>query len=74
MKVIELSQINQEKLQEFLSDIAGDLRPAVFIGLDSEGSPVLHMADLSWKELAHIKTAFEMHIIRDWLGLMEGTR
>lgn len=72
MKVIQLSQDNQSKLQEFTAQIAeGKTRPAVYIGFDDDGSPVLHLGDMTWKELAHVKTAFDMHVTRDWLGLME---
>lgn len=72
MKVIELHPDNAKKLEEFLPSIAeGKTRPAIYIGFDDSGSPVLHLAKMTWEELAHIKVAFEMHVIRDWLGLIE---
>lgn len=72
MKVIELCEENQKLLKEFSGEIADSpTRPALYIGFDAENNPVLHLCDMTWKELAHIKVAFEMHVARDWLGLME---
>lgn len=67
MKVIEFTKSNRDKLEEFIKTITdGDTTPAIYIGLDTNKDPVLYMADLSWKELAYIKTALDMHIINDW--------
>lgn len=70
MKVVELAQHNQKKLEDFVATIAsGKLRPAFFVGLDEEGEPVLHMAELTWKELAYIRVNLEAHFLRDNMGL-----
>lgn len=70
MKVIELSPDKQQKLEEFAKDIIAEpTRPAIYIGFDRDGQPVLHLADMSWKELAYVKTAFDMHVTRNWLDL-----
>lgn len=69
MKVIPITEDSKAKLDAFLATIEG-VRPAVFIGIDAENSPVIWVEKLEWKELAHIKMAFDMHVTRDWLGLL----
>lgn len=70
MRVIEFSRDNSNKLEEFIKTITdGSTRPAVYIGIDKEGEPVLYTGEgLSWKEISYIKTAFEMYVIKEWNG------
>ena len=72
MQVIQLHEENQEALQKFVKYMTDSpTRPAIYIGLDDRGEAVLCLGDLTWKELAYIKTCFDMHVTKDWIGLLE---
>lgn len=71
MNVVQFPKGDPETLKNFLDEIAkGGTRPMIYLGLGEDGEPVLHTMPMTWKEKAYLKSCFEMHYIRDWLGLL----
>jgi hypothetical protein len=72
VKVVKLVPLGQGKdqLKAFLKDVrASKTRPGFYIGLDEEGEPVMFGAEMSWRELAYLKAAFDMQFARMWLDV-----
>jgi hypothetical protein len=72
-EIIKMRPSKEDVLNTFLDEIkehSNAVRPMIFIGMAEDGHPVLHLMDMSWAELAHVKTAFEMHVTKDWLGML----
>lgn len=72
MKIIKLSDVGQKSLEEFAANVlTGATRPGLYLGFANDGSPVLTVAEMTWKEIAHLKFALDMHLVRDYLGIEE---
>lgn len=72
-EIIKMRPSKEDILATFLDEIktkSNAVRPMLFIGMAEDGHPVLHLMDMNWAELAHVKTAFDMHVTKDWLGLL----
>lgn len=72
IKVVQLPQNDPQTLKNFLEEISkGGTRPLLYVGYAEDGHPVLHTAQMTWREIAHIKLILDMHFIRDYLGILD---